>query len=583
MLAENPRTQVGARIKRASAVAQREATQLVGRDIEQLKRLYQQAARDIKARILAHQNVDGVLTIDVLGQLMDGINQRLTTLSDDRNGLLVSGIQANAETAIKPFIGEAAISANLAQVAHEAVQFVQSFVAADGLQLSDRLWRLDRGAREVVGEAIQSAIIQGSSATQAAEDFLSRGQAVPPEIVKKMRSAQAEPLGRVPGRALMRGEMSAYHQAERVFRTEINRAHIKTYQESAFSHPDVVGTKFLLSPRHPRTDICDLHASANLYGLGPGVYPEGKSPLPAHPNTLSYEVVVFRDEVTKADRKGKQSRIAWLKKQSTKDQISILGVNKAWALKAGHLKSNQISTPWKVLKKRYESAGIKPPAGLASVPASKVATATSNSKAVSAAFDIQGYKQIADEVLGIIDRIHDDGILPIIPIKRSRSRRYFGAYYRTRFGNDAIDIRLSDIGDHKELTLTHEIGHFIDHQGLPEAGMSSEFSQQLDGWRNAVLASPEIKRLESNRKRHHNNHDLLSYNSYLLRRREIWARSYAQWIATKSGDRKMRTQLTELVNTDKPDLPTQWQDDHFKPIADEIDKLFTKLGWLKNN
>jgi hypothetical protein len=74
---------------------------------------------------------------------------------------------------------------------------------------------------------------------------------------------------------------------------EINRAHGTAYLKGAEAHPDCVGTRFLLSPSHPEHDECDLHASANLYGLGPGVYPPGKTPWPAHPNTLSYVVAVF--------------------------------------------------------------------------------------------------------------------------------------------------------------------------------------------------------------------------------------------------------------------------------------------------
>lgn len=357
-LAENPRTQTKAKIKRASATARREATKLVNRDLKQLKRVYQQAAVDIKARILAHQNVDGVLTIEVLQNLLDDVHRRIAVLTDERNGLLISGMNANAQAGIKPFLGSTAINANLAGVAHDAVQFVQTFVAEDGLQLSDRLWRLDRQARELVGEALESSIIQGYSASRAAEDFMRRGQPIPPELLKKMRSAGASVLGRIPGKVLMTDEMSSYAQAERVFRTEINRAHIETYRNSAFEHPDVIGTKFLLSSRHPKPDVCDMHASANVYGLGPGVYPEGKSPLPAHPNTLSYEVVVFADEVTPEDKAGKESRIDWLKKQPAKTQQGVLGKGKAAAMNRGYLKDNQIKTPWKVIKKRLERKGV---------------------------------------------------------------------------------------------------------------------------------------------------------------------------------------------------------------------------------
>lgn len=57
------------------------------------------------------------------------------------------------------------------------------------------------------------------------------------------------------------------------------------------------GLRFMLSPRHPRVDICDEHAAADLYGLGQGVYPVDECPWPAHPNTFSYTEAVYRDEI----------------------------------------------------------------------------------------------------------------------------------------------------------------------------------------------------------------------------------------------------------------------------------------------
>ena len=37
-----------------------------------------------------------------------------------------------------------------------------------------------------------------------------------------------------------------------------------------------------INPRHPRADICDVHARANLFGLGPGCYPKARTPRPPY-------------------------------------------------------------------------------------------------------------------------------------------------------------------------------------------------------------------------------------------------------------------------------------------------------------
>lgn len=44
------------------------------------------------------------------------------------------------------------------------------------------------------------------------------------------------------------------------------------------------GVQVVVNPMHPKNDICDLHARANLWGLGPGCYPKAKAPqTPYHP------------------------------------------------------------------------------------------------------------------------------------------------------------------------------------------------------------------------------------------------------------------------------------------------------------
>ena len=93
---------------------------------------------------------------------------------------------------------------------------------------------------------------------------------MPAALIKKQYLANAARIGRIIGSDLMTGEGNAYANALRVFRTEINLAHGEAYQAAAFEHPDVIGTQFLLTPRHPKTDICDMHARVNRYGLGPG-------------------------------------------------------------------------------------------------------------------------------------------------------------------------------------------------------------------------------------------------------------------------------------------------------------------------
>jgi len=365
----NARTAVKATIRRASARARQEMNDLDRKALDQLSGIYRQAAADIQDEIRNMAGADGNLRLDVLRGLLGQVNGRLSQIEQARNDLFGAELLAAAQLGAQPFSGQ--VASDLVRIANEAVQFVHTFIAEDGLQLSDRVWRVDRHARDVVGQAIESAVIQGHSASRAAQDFLSRGQPVPADIAEKMGLANAGRVARVAGDALMTGEGTPYDNALRLFRTELNRAHGETYRAAGFDHPDVIGTRFLLSPNHPKTDICDMHASVNRYGLGPGVYPKGKSPWPAHPNTLSYEEVVFTDEVTAADRSGKETPIDWLKRQPPGAQIDILGgIKKAQALRQDLLRANEIGAPWRILKQRYAQRGIE----IEDVPRENVAT-----------------------------------------------------------------------------------------------------------------------------------------------------------------------------------------------------------------
>lgn len=65
---------------------------------------------------------------------------------------------------------------------------------------------------------------------------------------------------------------------------------------------------------------------------------------------------------------------------------------------------------------------------------------------------------------------------------------------------------------------------------------------------------------------------------YLLKPEEIWARSYAQYVAARSTDAALKKELAGMVGVGRS-YPLQWADEVFEPIALAIDSLFESLGW----
>lgn len=135
-------------------------------------------------------------------------------------------------------------------------------------------------------------------------------------------------------------ERSRYF-AERIARTEIARAWADGFFAETYNDTDVVAYRWRLSSRHPKFDICDVHAMANLYGLGAGVYPKNKMPpMPAHPHCTCHLEEVFDGELdgltakTDAEHLVKAGR-KWLKGLDESQQRDLLGPAGVKALKNG--------------------------------------------------------------------------------------------------------------------------------------------------------------------------------------------------------------------------------------------------------
>jgi hypothetical protein len=142
-----------------------------------------------------------------------------------------------------------------------------------------------------------------------------------------------------------------------------------------------------------------------------------------------------------------------------------------------------------------------------------------------------------------------------------------------------IDAKCAD----PELTIAHEVGHVV------EATLSKkvEVERQMAEFRKAVSETEAVKRLQKLSTQNVASNSVgkafrvsTEYVQYLLRNDELWARAYAQWIATESGDTKMLTQVLAVTKKRLAYRDEQWKPDDFKPVAEAMRAIFEKLGWL---
>jgi hypothetical protein len=209
------------------------------------------------------------------------------------------------------------------------------------------------------------------------------------------------------------------------------------------------------------------------------------------------------------------------------------------------------------------------------------------------------------QVLEAIDAVHlVPDSMPNIPVQTERSLDASGAYIYDDTG-EANAICIWALAARPCVTLTHEIGHFIDHKGLggalpgPLTGLPAERRKLprnvcvvLDDWDRAVWDSEGVQHLIALwqdpfvRIRDGSVIDVSTQIDfgYLLRTEELWARSYVQYVATKSANPMLASELSELVDSRERamvSITQQWTHADFRAIMTALDHLFGELGWLR--
>lgn len=290
--------------------ASQKARALMLRDLrlrdDNIVETYRRGAINIRAALDRAADAEGAVSVRHLEGLLADIQRQLADIATRRNSEIDFGLQAAADFGAEGAAVGISNAAGLAvggsfhRVSREAVEFIREFIHADGLQLSDRLWRLDRGAKQTVGEILEDAIIQGTSARDTARAILRRGEPLTDEIKAKMGLNTSAKIGSEIENLLtpVKGMGNPVYRARLVAQTEINRAHRHAYERQTREFDFVKGMQWHLSKSHPRPDICDTYAEQDLHGLGPGGYPFDKMPpnRPAHPGCICFDTAILDDE-----------------------------------------------------------------------------------------------------------------------------------------------------------------------------------------------------------------------------------------------------------------------------------------------
>lgn len=152
-----------------------------------------------------------------------------------------------------------------------------------------------------------------------------------------------------------------------------------------------------------------------------------------------------------------------------------------------------------------------------------------------------------------------------------------GPYGHIRGGYDHVAERWSNLEialdraamaqDPPIVSVVHEIGHLIDMHGFGDGQVAPSRSNEMLGassmpalaeWREAVFATRAFR-------------DLPPDDAYLRSIIELLARSYEQYIATRSGNQALKAKIAARR---AQNAALYWDDDDFQPVAEAFDRVF---------
>lgn len=266
-----------------------------------------------------------------------------------------------------------------------------------------------------------------------------------------------------------------------------------------------------------------------------------------------------------------------------------------------------------------------PKAGTVPAVGTTAGTVVPSGPKVSAAIDVAGggtfrIRQLTaqvqakvNEALADIDSVHGDGNLPRVPVVKvapAYLKKGTLAYYaRNRFTEQPTGFGFSSkvMAAQPRMGVYHEVGHFLDHVGFDPnvKAFASETSDLMTAWKAAVQRSQSIQTLQNWRNGVGAPTGVQARTlNYLLDTTEVWARSYAQWMALRSGNKLALRELRNMQaagtvgnvapttrynakpmgkkpTPDTWEYPWQWSDADFEPIAQAIDAIMERVGWRK--
>ena len=388
-------------------------------------------------------------------------------------------------------------------------------------------------------------------------------------------------------RAMRQGLATSFTRMVTIARTEVLRVARQTTLEN-YRHSQAVRAYRRVASKSQRTCIACLALDGEIYPL--------TTPFEEHVNGRCVPVPVLIRGTPLPYENGKE----WFARQPEATQRQMMGPGRWDLWQSGDVgwddlvRIHQDETwgnspqvrPVRELEQRAGRQAVRPQrARRTPPPTPAVAPVPSASPtAISRSLDLPPAttptgRAIADAVAAI-DQVHDGAALARCDVGEELIADAHGYY-------DPQDVQIrvdnSPTAPHPRVTMLHETGHYLDHQAI---GMAIGNRRIADAtwttWLTAIGQSDAVQNLFD---MYRNGTPLpngqvvnIGHLHYLLRPAELWARSYAQFIAQRSGNDAI---LNELAVMQSETFSVQWTEADFAAIDQAIEGILREVGWMQ--
>jgi hypothetical protein len=196
---------------------------------------------------------------------------------------------------------------------------------------------------------------------------------------------------------------------------------------------------------------------------------------------------------------------------------------------------------------------------------------------VDSALPMTATRRRVDSTIAAVASVHGVDPMLDVPVHVKPEVWSSGRKVPGRF-NPSTGIWVSAEATSPEYTSVHEIGHSLDCRMFGDGTTYGTDSQapELDNWRKAVYNSDAYNALKNSLQVGSKTQERVDY---LLSERELFARSYAQYIGEKSGNKAILHEIEQRRS--EPLYGSQHWGKDFAPIRSAFDELFKSLRLLK--